>query len=134
MATSTQRLMLIILVLNLVIGLAGAIYKQETYTDEILTPDEEIAQAMGENIINPANLGGGFSNDIYGGSVGNPFQWGRGLWNIFWYGVTPFPFITAMFSTTTEAAIASGLLLFRLWSYVIIGLEFFLIMKNKKST
>ena len=52
--------------------------------------------------------------------------------SILWNGITPLPFYGVVFATAAEIMIADVLTLFRILTYIIIGLDIYFVLKNRK--
>lgn len=133
---STQRLLMITIGINLLIGLVSAAYGNITAFDE----DDFTTQICGiEDKVNQFD-----SSDEYSGvtnrefqqetSIGNPISWGKVLLDTFRCGLNPFGFTANDFEHTMEKMVAFIIMLFRSLMWILLILEIYLLFKNKKAS
>lgn len=131
----SQRLIFIIILSNLIIGMAEGIYYSPDnystdYMDNEIDIGEETAQNFREDDLEVAKD----PNQITEETAGDTNSWSIRLWSVMRRGIKPLPFTGVEFETDTELIIARSLQLYRALCYMLIALEIFFILKNKKQT
>lgn len=133
---STQRLILIILFMNIAIGIAGSIYQNPTfYEEDYFYEDNTLYENYGTNFKDSDTHSGIVNREQqYEVSIGNSIEWGEITLNILWNGLNPFSFTANDFNSDIEKVFANVLILFRSLMYIIIIIEVYMFFKNKKNT
>ena len=134
MGLSTQRLMILVLAINLMISVAYGIYENPTLFDEsAVSGMVDVGNRLSTDIsgestsIQPENL-------QVEGSFGNAIRMGTTLFKLFIRGMNPFPFNEDTYTDPLDIIIAWGLMIFRVFIYVLISIELYMILKNRKAT
>lgn len=135
---STQRILLILVCLNTVIGIAGDLYVQPTvYNADKLTDLEEYST----NLIDEFNNDQTQEANIRTQSTLQEPTWGSALqistliMTGFLKGITPFPFWTSTEDfNNVEQLIIGVLTIFQSLMYIILITEVFMLWKNRKTT
>lgn len=134
----TQRLIIILLALTLVTGWATDLYQdsyenyETTRVNELIVFGEEYSQEVSNT------TGGSKSADtIYATETtyGSTISMGKGIFDILMKGLDPWPFESSKteFSTPLETALKSMILLMKALLYVLVGVEVYMVIKNKKT-
>jgi hypothetical protein len=135
---SSQRLMLIIIVLNMMLGFVGEIYHNPTgYSDTTATVEQQLLEEYEAEYKSDEGLWGtvkATANKIYENTIGNVVSWGNIIFKVFINGLNPFSFTASDFNHPVEKAFANLLVLFRSLMTAILILEGYMIFKNKKSS
>ena len=135
---SSQRLMLIIIALNMLIGFTGEIYHNPTgYSSTTATIEQALMEEYEQEFQSEEGLWGtvkATANKIYENTIGNVVSWGRIIFKVFIDGINPFSFTASDFSHPVEKQFANILVLFRSLMTAILILEGYMIFKNKKSS
>lgn len=135
---STQRLIMIFVLINILIGVGIGIYKNPTiYGDTTAQQEIDIMEDQQAEFEEEETEYGGIPTTDTSGegkTIGNPIKMGAILWDIVLGGLNPLSIRPGMFQTTTEKIIATMLLMFRSLMAIIAGLELFLLFKNRKAT
>ena len=133
---STQRLLMIVIGLNLIIGLAGSIYQNPTiYDDNHLSVEQSLYEQYGENFKDDDAFSGVKNRDYQQEtSIGNSLSWGKILLDVFLNGINPFSFTPNDFDTNVEQIVAQMLVIFRSLMYILLLVEVIMFFKNKKSS
>lgn len=134
MGVSTQRLLMVVIAINLVLSLSYAIYETPRTIDYGL---------FGETI----DLGGNTATSVEGegssvapeslqeeGSFTNALRMGSIIFTLFVRGMIALPFNTAGLGSGLEKMIVFGLLLFKSLMYMLLVIEIYMLFKNKKSS
>lgn len=135
MAVSTQRIIFIVLVLNILVGIAYNIYENPTVVDTSYI-DNDINQndALGEQIKDETYWNQGQQGNLYEPTIGSPIKWGNVILDIFTKGMHPFTFKAEDFTTQLEQMIAKVLTVFRGLLHILLILEIYLVIKNRKAS
>lgn len=134
---STQKLIILVIGLNLICGLASIFTNEtaqeyDTRLQNISDIYEEEARLGSTNDSVRGHLGG--ENIQETGLLSNPLVQGTTIWNILGSGINPFSINPADFNTNLEKTIAWGIGFIRTILNLILILEFYLIIRNKKNT
>jgi hypothetical protein len=133
---STQRLLMIVIGINLIIGLAGSIYVNPAlYDSSHLSVEQSLYEQYGSEFANDDPFSGVTNRDsLQESSIGNSLSWGKILLDIFLNGINPFSFKPNDFNTAIEQIVAQILVLFRSLMYILLIVEIIMFFKNKKSS
>jgi hypothetical protein len=133
---STHRLILLFIGINLIIGIASAIYENPAiYNDNFLSVEQGLYEDFGADFVTEDSLNGIQSeNTLQETSVGNSLSWGKILFDVFVQGINPFSFMPGDFDTMAEQIAAQLLILFRALMSILIVIEAIMFFKNKKSS
>lgn len=135
---SSQRLIMIFILINIVAGIGVSIYAQpntydETQTLEHITINEQYESEFKED--NTKYGGTSVEDDAgEGKTVGNVMKMGSMLWDITINSLNPFSVNRTMFTTSLERIIADILVLFRILGTILMSIELYLLFKNRKAT
>lgn len=138
MGISTQRLLVMIVAINLIISISYAIYETPRIVDygvygETISLGETSASQVESETSNvfPDNL-------QVEGSYTNALRMGSVIFKIFIRGLAPFPFMTQGLASgqlqTLVTMLAWALQIFQSITYMIIIVEIYMIFKNKKQS
>lgn len=134
---STQKTIALVFLINLMIGLGLTIYDTTNVDAGYLTGEieqykefEDILEETEQN--EPTSDVNDFKESTYGNTVG----WGRILFKVFIDGVNPLS--TSLQTLSTESMIENmvmhGLSVFRAILYILIAVELYMVVKNKKTS
>lgn len=134
---STQRIILLFILMNLLVGIGGTIHNNPTafnfnkINEEININEELVNEYTDEN----TKTGGIPSEDTSGEgkSIGNMFKMGLITWEVIIRAIWPFS-VYPNYPTVIENIIATLILYFRLLGSVLVGLELYLLFKNRKTS
>lgn len=135
---SSQRIIFMFILINILIGIGIGIYKNPTAYDSSII-DEEI-QIMEDQQVEfeeeNTEWGGIPTTDTSGEgkTIGNPLKMGAIVWNMFLDAIAPWSIHPWMFNNTVEKIIAWLLMLFRAIGTSLLIFETILVFKNKKAT
>lgn len=133
---STQKLIITIFLINLFIGMAHSAYETTTYDSTFLDNkvgqyDEFTDQFENEDQNEPSKDTNDFSDNSYGSTI----SWGRIIFKTFVDGINPFSTSqTSTYETDLEKNIMDALSVFRVLMYIIIIVELYMLIKNKKNS
>lgn len=132
---STQRILVMILLMNMITGLSMDLYLNNSSNSyDRLDEIQELGNEQLEGFIQEENAP--TTNAI----IGQEFTWGNALkmtgriFVIFIRGIVPIPFQKNHFTTTIESIIASIIATVQMMMYMLVILELYLVFKNKKGT
>lgn len=133
---STQRLIMIVVLINLMTGIVGNIYiKPTTYDNNIIAGEEDYSQQYSENLLQEDKYSGirnrGYDSEQ---SIGNSITLGSNIWDIIIDGVNPLSVHPNMFESDIEKMFAIILSMFRLLLGIILIVEIYMIFKNRKQS
>lgn len=135
---STQRLLLMIVAMNLLIGLIAEFYMDDTASPEDIL---EIETTYGETTRQDMEDASGYtrtksSTTITTGdnTIGNTQKQGIEILGILWRALEPFPFEDSQFNDPVEQRIAEVIKYFRYLMYILAIVEVYMFFKNKKTT
>lgn len=136
MTISTQRLAIIIILINIFIGICIGLFHETKSTYDITLITTQTAT------IETAEAEFGDEDKIYNlqntedteNTIGNPIVMSHSFWTILWNGINPLSFTPSDFDNEVEKIFASILTLFRSIATLVLMLELYLIFKNKKTT
>lgn len=133
---STQRLIMIIIGINLIMGLIGSIYKNPTlYNDDFIDNEQNYYEKSGNDFKDDDPYTGVKNQDyIQENSIGNSLSWGKILLDIFLGSINPFSFSKQDFDTNIEKIAVQVLGIFRSLMSLLIIIEVIMFFKNKKSS
>lgn len=137
MAVSTHRLILMFVMLNLIIGIAGtAYYSPRSRNTNVITEYTDLGGEWEDELTSEDAKWGtakSTSNQFTETTVGNTFTIGKFIWNVFWMGINPFSIRPSMVDTDIEKIIAYILEWFRSLLMIVIALEAYFVFKNRKT-
>lgn len=133
---STQRLIMIIIGINIIIGLVGAIYNEPTvYSSNRFTEAIDYNEQFGKDLDSEDKYSGTTNRDYDSETtIGNSITTGSIIWDVFWTGLYPLSVHPSMFETQIEKIFANILIIFRALMWILIGVELYLFIKNKKTS
>lgn len=130
----SQRLIAIIFLSNILITLLlGAYYSPETYSDSWLTSEINVGEERIQDFYDEDLEQAKDPNQITEQTAGETSSWSIRLWRIFRTGMKA-SISADMFSTDVERLIAGLVNLYRVLTGIILALEIFFILKNRKNT
>lgn len=139
MAVSTQKLLILLLILNVTIGIGLTAYEQslpttetigDLYTETSLTQDETETGFFGPN----AQKEGQTTNEVEG-TYGNAPTMGSTLFDIIKNSVTFFPAKAIGKDDEIVISAINGMInLMRITILALMGFELYLVIKNRKNT
>lgn len=140
MALSTQKLIINIILLNVIISAITMAYAATTFTDEdavttIKKQADQIGRPIDDNaytMYNEDSSGGGAGTTEYETSWGNPYVLGGGVWGTLATGLIPFAAEITIMTNTAERIVMYTIMFIRILLNAVLGFELFLIIKNKK--
>ena len=132
MGLTTQRLLVIIIALNLFTQVGIEIYNGNSLNFDRFETDrqlnEEIAQTQFESSTSFQ------TNTEIGNTIGNTLKMGWNVLSIFAKGLIPYPFNIGDFDTQIEQGVAAVLIMFKSIALALISLEVYMLIKNKKTS
>lgn len=135
---STQRLIIIMLMINVVVGIVDLTYYsptqyQTTPFDSINNQLDAFQQKAQEE---ETTWGGLFSGavNVLEVTVINPLRFGYTLLRFLWKAFIPFSILPTGNETPVENVVITVIILFRSLLALIMGIEIYLFFKNKKTT
>lgn len=140
MAVSTQRLMLIILSINMLIGVVGEIYLNPTGYNSNNNPlgtEKQLQEQYQKDYYSETGIFGTLkasADRIYENTIGNVITWGKILINMFLKGINPFSFTPADFTDQIEKMFATVLVFARTLMVAFVMLEGYMLFKNRKTS
>jgi len=133
MGVSTQRLLILVIGINLILSLSFAIYEAPRavnygiFGETIDLGENSASITEGESAsVSPANL-------QEEGSFGSSLRMGRTIFNLFVRGLVSLPFDSTTYTDPLTKIFAIMLILFRVAFGVLLILELYLLYKNKKA-
>lgn len=133
---TSQRLLIILIVINLLVGIGGAIYQEkndinyeqlnnqtatlENYNIELGQEENSIAQQS--------------QYQLQEGTFGNGLRMSAKIFYLFAAGLRPFPFEKDTFGTFIEQIIAAALVFLKGLMYALAGMELYMLIKNRKTS
>lgn len=133
MGISTQRLLIIVIAINLIMSLSYAIYEAPRVIDYgVFSESIDLGETSATNIesetsrIAPENLQeeGSYTNALRVGSI---------IFGLFIRGMVALPFSTDGLGTGLEVIVITALIIFKSLMYMLIILELYMLYKNKKT-
>lgn len=137
---SSQRLIMFVIMLNIMIGIGLAINNNITSTTEPYTPlDDEILRGNGTlgRITADSTKYGNVKQSgdtVLDTTFGNQKGMGGIIWDIFIGAVNPFTGLTNVQNSNMEKTLIYGLITFRMIVNLLLFFELYLILFNKKQT
>lgn len=135
---STQRIMLIILGLSILIGIAGSIYNNVyEYTDNQDHANKiTIIEGAETEFQTEENTWGGVKTSTVTDqkTIGSGVGWGKIILDIFTIGLNPFSIKPNNYNTYIEQKIAFNLLFLRMMMIALFMFEFVTWVKNRKTS
>lgn len=133
---NTQRLILIVLTVNLIIGISQSAYANiTTYSADYIRNELQLYESYEQQFTDDDIIYGGLKNKetLTDPTIGSSLNWGKILLDVFVYGINPFSINSNMFETYIEQMFADLLMTFRLFMWVLLGVEGYFVIKNKKT-
>lgn len=137
MAISTQRLLLIVLLLNFTLGLVSAFdHNPDSFNINMLGNTNERLEEQEVNMYSEDGKYGSIKNqdNKLEDSAGNSIGWGIALINIFLRGVNPLSIHPDQFEHQMEKAVAYFLIFLRTGLMMLLALEAYMLLKNRKTS
>lgn len=134
MGMSSQRILLIVVVLNLMIGLACSAYYQQTYSSNIYDESTEYSQERLDFMSDEFGEEKPDSENILAESgFGDQRGAGRVIWDLFKYGLKPIP-APSNPNNIFEVIITDAINYFRVGMGILLAIEIYFVFFNKKHT
>lgn len=132
---NTQKLLIIILLMNLVIGLTTDIYKNPSdYTNNRIDNEIDSRTDFASNVKTEETAPSLHSATVLlENTVTNTVRMGTILFRVFIEGLNPFPISRNLVRTDFEKNIYTGLQYFRALMYILIATEIYMVFKNRKT-
>lgn len=134
----TQRLIMIIISINLIIGFVDSINDSPTTwnSNQIGTEIDLMEEQEAEFESEEGVWGSVKSSEdrIYENTIGSPIKWGWVLLKTFTRALNPFSFSPSDFETDSEKALAWVLTFFRCLMIMLVSIEGYMFFKNKKNS
>lgn len=134
MATSTQRLLMIVIAINLLMSVAFAVYEAPRTVDYTLFGETIDLGETTAGSLESEGQGGSPEHLQEEGSIGNVIRMGGLLINLFFRGLVGIPMNTAGLGQGIESLAFLSLLLFKSLMYMLLTYEAYAFFKNKKNT
>jgi len=135
MVLSSQKIIVMIVMINLVIGSIYGIWHNPIDGLNVITEKANILTDYSVHIIEDDPLSSLNNPQLQTEpSIGNPVSWGKLLLDILWGGINPISIKPSMFDTQFEKILTTFLSLFRSILAMLFLLEAIFILKNKKWT
>lgn len=134
---NSQKLFILVLVLNFVMGLSTQIYiHTDEFTESTLNLYDTENQIYEDTVgsLKASNETGYYIQGQYEASPINNVKLGRTILSLVWKGLTPIPVDADMTTTLTEKLILKTVKYFQALLYCILTIEIFFIWKNRKAT
>lgn len=128
---------MIVIGINFLIGIVGGLYFNiDQYSNEVVKNqltfyDTYEGQYQDEDII---YSGVKNKETLTDPSIGSSLNWGKVILDIFLYGINPFSINSSQFETYVEQIFADMLSMFRSFMWIILAIEIYMVIKNKKSS
>lgn len=131
---STQRILAIVIIANLVIGLVCGLWNSQEPTNK-LENQIDLYNQYELKAQNEDDLYTGLENDNLIGdiTIGNSINWGKLIWDVLAGGINPLSISPTDFTHPVEKIFAYVLILIRAILELMIPLEIYFIFKNKKT-
>ena len=132
--TSSTRIMILVVIINLMFSMAFEINKNSTEMDyDVFGNTMDSGDNLADKFLEQGNET--IPQDLQSeGTFGNVFNMGKALINIFLGGLLPLPLRANMFSQDDITKIgAYGLMVLWALMYVLIAMEIYKFIKNKKA-
>lgn len=139
MGISTQRLIIIVVLMNLLIGVVGEMYYEpdsfntQKVEDEIgYLEQKEVEMESEEGLWGSVKS---TASRIYESTIGDPIKWGGTIASIFIRGINPF-YKAGIEYTNNEAETFTIYMIgfLRTLIYLVLIVEMYFVWKNKKTT
>lgn len=135
---SSQRLFLLLIGLNLLVGMAAEVY-HDPVSDNVdqVTVETQLMEQYETEFQSQEGIWGSVkatADRIWESTIGSPIRWGWTLLKLLVRGLNPFSFSASDFVNPVEQEIARYLIFFRSALMTIVILEGYLLFKNKKAT
>lgn len=136
---SSQRLLMIIIGINLIIGITAEMYAHPTTWENVtqLNTEKDIASDVEQDFVSEEGIWGNVKSTasrLYEGTIGSTIKWGSGLIKIFARGINPFSFSSKDFDTQIEKTIADIIVYIRFLMTILIVFEIYQVFKNRKAS
>lgn len=133
---STQRFILIMLALNLIVGVASEMYyNTQTYNTTQYSTETTLAENS-ENELKKEDGAAGLvkltATRVWESPLATPIRVAITLFKIFARGLIPFSILPSQFTSEPEHTLAWILVWFRSMFWVVIAIEIYMIRTNKK--
>jgi hypothetical protein len=132
---STQKILLMFIILNLILGISMQLYSGNSSQDMIegyVTSNEAVGDYVGSSSYQKSGTdASSFSLDsTFGNQKGN----GEVIWTVLKGGFNPISITPGMFTDPLEKQIAWGVMILRVIFSAVLTLELFMLLFNKKTT
>lgn len=138
MALLSQRLILIMIFANLMIGIAGEVYHNPTQGNlDAINQESSFLEEREQNFESETGIWGATKARIsqaYENSIGNSIHWGASIIRVFVRGINPLSIHPNDVDTQAEKAFVYILILIRSLFMVLVIYEAYLVFKNNKTT
>lgn len=136
---TSQRLIIMLIICNIMIGLSLEIYSNPHELDMSgingdITTLETVESQFNEEGTIYGNIDNPSSQTTQENTIGNTIKMGWIILKVLIKGISPIPITRDGWANAIESTISTGLILFRSLIYVITALEIYFIYKNKKNT
>lgn len=133
---STQRIIILCITLNLLLGIVTIIYDNpnSSITSNIDTEIEQ-GEERERDVESESGIFGVVKSTILRpveSSIGNPLKWGFNILSVFIKAINPFSFGASTFNTQQEQIIARVIMFFRTILVTIVAVEMYSYFKNRK--
>ena len=135
MGVSSQRMIVMLLLLNTMIALAADMYDTpRTLNEQYLTREDVIARGYAEEFKEEEPTVPTTDEQGYETTFGSGVSMGYTLIKAFFKGLVPYPITTSAYTTLPERVMVFGLNALKMLFWVLFILEAYLIIKNRKAT
>lgn len=134
---STQKILLIILAINIILGIITQIYIDvDNFSEEIIENEAEYLQGLETDFEDEETLYGGLSNENYQEQqvIGNKLKWSKLIFKGLFRGLVPFYPREYSPETNIEIILKNGFILLRVFMYMLVALEVYMFLVNKKTS
>lgn len=135
---STQRLIMLVIGINLLIGMVGEIWVNPTgyTTSQQLEVEIDKMEDLEVNLESEEGIWGSVKQSAgqEETTIGSAINWGYSILGVFIRGINPLSIHPSMFTNTIEQVFAWFLIFFRSLIATILGIELYLVYKNKKTS
>lgn len=131
---NTQRLITLIIGLNLILGWTLSIYHNINYAqDEQLTTEQRLLENYESSTGSNDSIWGSIDNEnlIGESSIGNPITMGWNILQILINGLNPFSVTPGMFNTPLEKRVAELIVFFRSLLMALAIIQAYILFKNR---
>lgn len=134
---STQRLFILIMLINLLIGIVVTFQDNPRATTYVVLDNQgNVIEQYAYEISDPSKLysGTGGDNQLNEVTIGNSISWGRTGISVLFNGIKPFPVKASDYNTDIEKVFVYALTAFRWFMYIIVIIEAIMFIKNRKTS